>query len=97
MEDQNIHNVYSIRKYLEGTEAQRRVQESILRAREDVTVTIGRAAELFNFSENQLRDWENKGFLKPRRSKDKGGQRLYALAELDKLALDKRTYRKWWI
>ena len=86
MEDQNIHN---IRRHLEDAEAQQRVQEDILRAREDVTVTIGRAAELFGFSENQLRDWENKGFLKPRRSKEKSGQRLYALEELDKLALIK--------
>ena len=37
------------------------------RVHEEATVTIGRAAELFGFSENQLRDWENRGFLNPRR------------------------------
>ena len=84
MNEQNINN---IRKYLEDATAQQRVQADIQRAREDVTVTIGRAAQLFSFSESQLRDWEGRGFLKPRRSKDDRGQRLYALSELDKLAL----------
>ncbi len=84
MDERNVNN---IRKHLEDENAQRRVQNDILRAREDVTVTIGRAAQLFNFSESQLRDWESRGFLKPQRSKDDRGQRLYALSELDKLAL----------
>ncbi len=91
MEEQTIHN---IRRHLEDIEAQQRVREDIARAREDATVTIGRAAELFGFSESQLRDWEGKGLLKPRRSKDKGGQRLYALEELDKLALLKELMVK---
>ena len=86
MDEQSLNN---IRKHLEDESAQQRVQSDILRAREDVTVTIGRAAQLFNFSESQLRDWEGRGFLKPRRSKDDRGQRLYALSELDKLALIK--------
>jgi len=89
MEDQNSPNIHAIRKYLENPAVRHRVQGDILRAREEVTVTIGRAAELFGFTENQLRDWESKGFLKPRRSKEKSGQRLYALEELDKLALIK--------
>ena len=84
MEEQNIQRV---RRYLTDTHAQQRVREDIERAREDATVTIGRAAELFGFSESQLRDWESRGLLNPKRSKDKGGQRLYALEELDKLAL----------
>ncbi len=83
-----------IRKYLENTNAQRRVQEDIKRAREEATVTIGRASELFGFSESQLRDWELRGLLQPRRSKDNRGQRLYALAELDKLALLKELLKK---
>ena len=83
----NERNVNNIRKHLEDENAQQRVQDDILRAREDVTVTIGRAAQLFDFSESQLRDWEGRGFLRPRRSKDDRGQRLYALSELDKLAL----------
>jgi len=90
MDTRSIHN---IRKHLEDTEAQQRVREDIARAREDATVTIGRAAELFDFSESQLRDWESKGLLNPRRSKDKGGQRLYALEELDKLALLKELMK----
>ena len=91
MEEQNIQ---SIRRYLADTQALQRVQADIERAREDVTVTIGRAAELFGFSESQLRDWENRGLLTPKRSKDKGGQRLYALEELDKLALLKELMER---
>jgi hypothetical protein len=87
-------NIQSIRRYLADTQASQRVRADIERAREDVTVTIGRAAELFGFSESQLRDWENRGLLTPRRSKDKGGQRLYALEELDKLALLKELMER---
>ena len=82
-------NVEKIQRHLKDENAQRRVHEDILKAREDATVTIGRAAQLFNFSESQLRDWEGKGLLKPRRSKGSEGQRLYELTESDKLALIK--------
>ena len=84
MEERNIHN---IRKHFEDVDVQRRIQDDILRAREDVTVTIGRAAQLFDFSESQLRDWEKRGLLRTKRSKGSEGQRLYALSELDKLAI----------
>jgi len=90
----NERNANNVRQYLEDEDAQRRVQEDILRAREEATVTIGRAAELFGFSESQLRDWESRGLLNPRRSKDNRGQRLYALDELDKLALLKELMGK---
>src|SRR6202011_5236628 len=39
----------------------------------------------FDFTENQLRDWEVKNRLTP--NKSAGGQRLYPLSELDKLAI----------
>jgi len=83
-----------IRRYLEKANAQKRVQEDMKRAREEATVTIGRASELFGFSESQLRDWEMRKLLQPRRSKDNRGQRLYALAELDKLALLKELMKQ---
>ncbi len=86
MEERNIDR---IRRHFEDKNAQKRVYEDITRAREDATVTIGRAAKLFGFSESQLRDWENRGLLNPRRSKDDRGQRQYALSELDKLAIIK--------
>ncbi len=85
----NERNIQRIQKHLQSKDAQKRVQQDIQRAREAATVTIGRASELFGFSESQLRDWEIRGLLNPRRSKEGGGQRLYALTELDKLALIK--------
>ena len=77
----------NIRKHLEDENARQRVRKDMERVHEEATVTIGRAAELFGFSENQLRDWENRGFLNPRRSQGDRGQRLYAVSDLDKLAL----------
>jgi len=83
-----------IRKYLEKADAQKRVQEDMKRAREEATVTIGRASELFGFSESQLRDWEMRKLLQPRRSKENKGQRLYDITELDKLALLKELMKQ---
>src|SRR5438270_1703119 len=62
-------------------------------ARSKATVTISRAAGLFNFSESQLREWEKRGLLKTDRSllsqdsKTSTGHRQYSPDELDKLAL----------
>ncbi len=83
-----------IRRYLEKANAQKRVQEDMKRAREEATVTIGRASELFGFSESQLRDWEMRKLLQPRRSKENKGQRLYDITELDKLALLKELMKQ---
>lgn len=90
----NEQNRDQVRKHLEDKHAQQRIQADIARAREDATVTIGRAAQLFDFSESQLRDWEVKGLLMPRRSKENKGQRLYDIAELDKLAVLKELMGK---
>jgi len=81
MNDRNIHNIKS---YLQTEEVQKRISENMLRRRSEVTVTIGRAAELFGFTENQLRDWEDRGLLTPQRSTK---QRQYTLADLDKLTI----------
>src|SRR6266571_7688730 len=76
-----------IKNHLQNEDAKKRVLRNIQRGREEATVTIGRAARLFNFTENKLRDWENLGLLKPLRSKDITGQRQYPPEELDKLAI----------
>jgi DNA-binding transcriptional MerR regulator/GGDEF domain-containing protein len=78
-----------IKNHLQNEDAKKRVLRNIQRGREEATVTIGRAARLFNFSENKLRDWENLGLLKPLRSKDVAGQRQYTPDELNKLAIIK--------
>src|SRR5205814_6372452 len=83
MNDRNIHNIKS---YLQTEEVQKRISENMLRRRSEVTVTIGRAARLFGFTENQLRDWEDRGLLKPFRTTS---QRQYPPAELEKLAIIK--------
>src|SRR5215469_2923429 len=74
-----------IRKYLQNKGVQERILKNIEYGRSEATVTIGHAARLFRFTENQLRDWENKGLLKP--SRPDGGQRQYSPAELIKLAI----------
>ncbi|HLQ30958.1 MAG TPA: MerR family transcriptional regulator, partial [Ktedonobacteraceae bacterium] len=78
-----------IKKYLQDTEAQKRIQQSIQRGRLEATVTIGRVAQLFHLKESKLRDWETRGLLSPLRSKDITGQRQYSPNELDKLAVIK--------
>ena len=74
-----------IKQHLQNIDAQNRIVKSIQRGRSEATVTIGRAARLFDFTENQLRDWEVRHLLTPHKSP--GGQRLYPLSELDKLAI----------
>lgn len=75
----------NIEEFLQDEEVQERIQHDMERGRSEATVTIGRAASLFGFTENQLRDWEDRGLLKPLRPP--GGQRQYSLTELDKLAI----------
>ncbi len=74
-----------IKQHLQDKDAQERILKNIERTRLETTVTIGRAAELIGFTENQLRDWEARGLLSPKKSA--GGQRLYPLTELDRLAV----------
>ncbi len=89
----NEPNVERVRKYLENKEVQERIQRRMLDARAKATVTISRAANLFSFTESQLREWEKRGLLKTDRpalsqdSKTSTGHRQYAPEELDKLAL----------
>ena len=89
----NEPNVERVRKYLESKEVQERIQRRMLDARTKATVTISRAANLFSFTESQLREWERRGLLKTDRpalsqdSKTSTGHRQYAPEELDKLAL----------
>src|SRR5579864_8873745 len=90
----NEPNVERVRKYLENKEVQERIQKRMLNARSKATVTISRAANLFSFTESQLREWEKKrGLLKTDRpaltqdGKTSTGHRQYSPEELDKLAL----------
>jgi DNA-binding transcriptional MerR regulator len=93
--DEPRKRTQTIKEYLEHPEVQVRIQQKIREARLAATVTIGRAAKLFGFSENQLRDWEIKrGWLTPQRpesdsSPEQDGKRhrQYAPAELDRLAV----------
>ncbi len=89
----NERNLPRIARHLKDEAAQQRVRQNIQRGRNEVTVTIGRAARLFGFSESQLRDWEKMGLIKPTRpgdgtdTKNATGQRQYSFSELDKLAI----------
>lgn len=89
----NEPNVERIKQHLQSKEVQERIQDRMLDARAKATVTISRAANLFNFTESQLREWEKRGLLKTDRpallqdGKTSTGHRQYSPEELDKLAL----------
>jgi GGDEF domain-containing protein/GAF domain-containing protein len=76
-----------IREHLHDVEAQERIQRYMEKGRAEASVTISRAAELFQLSENRLRDWEEYGLLSPLRPTGPKGRRLYTPGELDKLAI----------
>jgi len=65
--------------------------------RDGATVTTSRAASIFSFGEQQLRDWEKRKLISTRRvstgSPEEGkqtlGHRQFNLDELDKLAIIK--------
>jgi DNA-binding transcriptional MerR regulator/GGDEF domain-containing protein len=78
-----------IKKYLQDTEAQQRIQQSIQRGKLEATVSIGSVAQLYDLKESKLRDWETRGLLTPLRSKEHTGQRKYTPHELEKLAVIK--------
>jgi GGDEF domain-containing protein len=82
MEDTNRQRVL---RHLQDEEVQARIHSTIERARNDATITIGRAAQLFGFKESKLREMESLKLLDPIR-KD-GGQRQYTRDDLDKLAI----------
>jgi DNA-binding transcriptional MerR regulator/GGDEF domain-containing protein len=91
----NEPNIDRIRKHFQDKEVQERVTKHMLDARSKATVTISRAAGLFDFSESQLREWEKRGLLKTERmslsenGKISKGHRQFSPDELDKLALIK--------
>lgn len=93
MNEQNTQNVNEqrVKEYLQRKDAQERIQKSIQDARSKATVTISRAAGLFELSENQLRDWEKRGLLSTDRTatQEGKGHRQYSPGELDKLAVIK--------
>ncbi len=80
-------SLQSIREHLQKEDAQQRILHHIQKGRAEATVTISRAAELFEFTENKLRDWEKFGFLNPLRPVGPMGRRLYTLRDLDTLAI----------
>jgi DNA-binding transcriptional MerR regulator/GGDEF domain-containing protein len=79
--------IEKLRDFLQDKTVQQHILENIQRTQTEARVTIGRAAELFDFSEARLREWDRLGLLRPVRSKDTSGQRQYSLAELSKLAI----------
>jgi len=89
----NVQDSRKITEYLQKKDVQARIQKRMQDARSKVTVTISRAANLFNFSESQLREWEKRGLLKTDRpllsqdGKTSTGHRQFSPDELDKLAL----------
>lgn len=84
MDERSVHR---IQEHLQQEDVQRRIQRYMEKGHAEATVTISRAAELFNLSENRLRDWEEYGLLSPLRPTGPKGRRLYTPAELDKLAI----------
>ncbi|MGH2493333.1 MAG: GAF domain-containing protein [Ktedonobacteraceae bacterium] len=90
-------NINRIRSHLQQRGAQERIQKYMQDARDRATVTTSRAARLFNFGEQQLRDWEKRQLISTRRvstgssgdGKQTPGHRQFDLDELDKLAIIK--------
>ena len=81
-----------INAFLQQQEVQKSIQKSMRDARSNATVTISTAAELFGFSESQLREWEKKGLVTTKRetlTQEGRGPRQYSPQELDKLAIIK--------
>ncbi len=83
----DVRSKQSIQEHLQKEDAQERILQNIHKGRDEATVTISRAAELFGITENKLRDWEEYGFLNPLRPSGPKGRRLYTPTELDKLAI----------
>ena len=83
----DVRSKPTIKEHLQRDDVQERILQHIQKGRDEATVTISRAAELFGITENKLRDWEEYGFLNPLRPSGPKGRRLYTPAELDKLAI----------
>lgn len=91
----NDRRQQNIPEYLRQREAQARILENIQQARAKMAVTISQAANLFNFSESQLREWEKRGLLQTERpvlsseSKSPTGHRRYSFQMVSRLAIIK--------
>ncbi len=83
----DVRSKQSIQQHLQKEDVQERILQNIHKGRDEATVTISRAADLFGITENKLRDWEEYGFLNPLRPSGPKGRRLYTPSELDKLAI----------
>jgi len=83
----DVRSKQSIQQHLQKEDVQERILQNIHKGRDEATVTISRAADLFGITENKLRDWEEYGFLNPLRPGGPKGRRLYTPSELDKLAI----------
>ncbi|GAC1646748.1 MAG: hypothetical protein NVS4B12_14020 [Ktedonobacteraceae bacterium] len=80
----------SIEEFLLRGNVQEAIKRNMKRIRSETTVTIGSAAQLFGFTENQLRDWEKNNLLTPLRPESGQKhytQRQYSYEELEKLAI----------
>jgi DNA-binding transcriptional MerR regulator len=79
-----------LKEFLRQPDTQEKIQRKIIEVRSAATVTITRAAELFDFSDTQLRDWDKLGFVRPPRSdgdkQEDKKHRQYSRTELDVLA-----------
>lgn len=90
-------NIQRVREHLQRPEARERIQQYMQDVRSKATVTTSRAANMFGFGEQQLRDWEKRGIISterkftplPQEGKQKIGHRQFTLDELDKLAVIK--------
>src|SRR5437588_9637730 len=85
VEDPFSFQLRKLTDYLQREEVRERIQKTLQRSRTDITVTISQAAKLLNISENQLRDWEKRGLIRPIRTP--GGHRTYTPQELDRLTI----------
>ena len=84
----SIQPPHNLQEYLQQTVVQERIEKSIQQARSNITVTISKAAELFDFTESRLREWERKRLLNASRTTEgKDGHRRYTTNELSKLAI----------
>jgi DNA-binding transcriptional MerR regulator/GGDEF domain-containing protein len=88
MEERNPQSIEALRAYLQQDDVQARIQQSITNSRDGATVSIGRMAQLFHMKEAKIRELDARRLLKPSRTKESStGQRQYAPAELEKLAI----------
>lgn len=83
----DVRSKPTIQAHLQREDVQKRILQYIQKGRNEATVTISQAAELFSITENKLRDWEEYGLLNPLRPGGPKGRRLYTPTELDKLAI----------